>query len=359
MYALRRHRFPSITRAVALPLLGFLLAVVLTAFYIRGTRIEAERSATSYLWRYNIPKLLYGDLLPDFRLTDTKGRVWTPSDIPGSWTLLVFGTPSCSACRSQWADLNAVMSSEPKYRVLAVISGAPLLGSLADICERFAAEYRLNYPVLIDEGGGLAKRVCDPMPRIPFSVLLDPRGRVRYIFQGYQGNVLRQHIHRIMQFRGISVRSHRKPFPIDGEVNDHGVRKGLRDVIGQGWTVLTFSKNGCPKCSDRVNILARFRYGPQVRCFLLYGSPQEAEHEDIFTRGLGIRCISSPASDLPKKFGAHFVPLTFIFYNGSLARAELSQGTAVDLWNFLGAVTDGRTVFEKKRSVIKNRPAVH
>jgi peroxiredoxin len=293
------------------------------------------------------PTLRYGELIPDFKLRDTQGQLWTRRNILHHWTLICFGHLSCPPCRTQLDELRSMSGSQSAIQVIGVLSDVPLFGSLRGIAQRFQQEHHLNYPLLLDNNARFTQRVCDANNFFPFNALFDPQGRLRYVFVGYRGNLLEQEINKLMSISRVVVRLDKPKIAPDGILNEQGKITTLHSIINRGWTVLTFARYGCLHCNSRFNLLARFGYNQSIRCYFVFNSPEEAAMETKFLADYPyIHCVSSNPNDLPKKFGAFFVPLTILFYNGRLAYVSMNQSSEdVMLWAILGSIEDQRLTF--------------
>ncbi|MGH2753023.1 MAG: peroxiredoxin [Actinomycetota bacterium] len=95
-----------------------------------------------------------GDIAPDFQMLDADGKIWRLADLRGRKVILYFypidDTPGCTieACdfRDSYGDL-----VESGYTVL----GVSPQGRASK--RAFIEKYGLNFPLLIDEGGDVAK----------------------------------------------------------------------------------------------------------------------------------------------------------------------------------------------------------
>ena len=99
-------------------------------------------------------KLKAGDNAPDFEAQDADGKTWRLSDLRGKKVILYFypadDTPGCTREACDFRDAQSDFT-DAGYIVL----GASPQG--AGSHSAFASKYRLNFPLLVDEGMGLAK----------------------------------------------------------------------------------------------------------------------------------------------------------------------------------------------------------
>ncbi len=100
-------------------------------------------------------ELEVGAPAPDFEMADHEGRTWRLSDLRGRKVILYFypadDTPGCTAEACGFRDSLGELS-EAGYQVLGVSPQD------AGSHRAFAAKYDLNFPLLVDEGGEVAKR---------------------------------------------------------------------------------------------------------------------------------------------------------------------------------------------------------
>ncbi|MDQ3771874.1 MAG: peroxiredoxin [Actinomycetota bacterium] len=98
-------------------------------------------------------KLVPGDAAPEFVAEDAQGKTWRLADLRGNKVILYFypadDTPGCTAQACDFRDAHSELS-DLGYIVL----GASPQG--AGSHESFAAKYRLNFPLLVDEDMSLA-----------------------------------------------------------------------------------------------------------------------------------------------------------------------------------------------------------
>jgi peroxiredoxin len=123
-----------------------------------------------------IPALAVGSPAPDFNLTDTSGALVSLSQYRGKVVLLDFWQTWCVPCVESIPRLKAL---QDKYRA----QGLVILGITdrldaegAATLRRFAAEYHVNYPLLIDEKGTTAAQYS--ILGYPHTYLVGRDGRV-------------------------------------------------------------------------------------------------------------------------------------------------------------------------------------
>ena len=96
-----------------------------------------------------------GDRAPSFTLKDQDGKTHKLADYKDQTLVLYFypkdDTPGCTKQACSFRDLNAEIAAE----------GAAVLGVSVDSAEshqKFREKYRLNFPLLVDDGAKVATR---------------------------------------------------------------------------------------------------------------------------------------------------------------------------------------------------------
>jgi peroxiredoxin len=109
----------------------------------------------------------------DLELSDLAGRTVRIRDLRGQVVLLNFWATWCAPCRDEMPGL-ATLARELGPRGLAVI-GVNYKESKREV-QAFVQEQKLGFPVLLDDGGQVAKRY--QVFALPVTVLVDRRGMV-------------------------------------------------------------------------------------------------------------------------------------------------------------------------------------
>lgn len=123
-----------------------------------------------------------GKMAPDFTLKDRDGKEWKLSSLRGKRIVLMdFGRSFCVPCKSVARDLQALHKeyAAKGVQVLAINLDAreiPTLPALVDA-------YKLTFPILLDWQFEAARAYG--LTTIPYLVLVDKKGIVRYVHVGY------------------------------------------------------------------------------------------------------------------------------------------------------------------------------
>ena len=115
-----------------------------------------------------------GSLAPDFALERLSGETFHLSDHRGKVVAINVWATWCPPCREEIPDLIEVqkqMRGEVLFVGVSIDKGGP------EKVRAFAEEFGINYPVVIDDGTVVRK--YGPMPGIPTTIFVGPRGKVR------------------------------------------------------------------------------------------------------------------------------------------------------------------------------------
>jgi peroxiredoxin len=125
-----------------------------------------------------------GQRAPDFTLKDLSGQAWRLSgSFPGKVVLLDFWATWCVPCVKELPHLQRLQDlyGEKGLQVLTIsIDGPDRLAGVS----AFVARYGFTFPVLLDTESQVVS-VYNPSLVLPHSVLVDRKGVIRYVHQGY------------------------------------------------------------------------------------------------------------------------------------------------------------------------------
>lgn len=124
---------------------------------------------------------LTGSEAPDFVLKAVDGKNYRLSEYRGEVVLVSFWASWCGECRSQLEDLSDLFE-----RVAGAdleMLGVSLDRDRSEVIDA-AKAVGVAFPALHDAGGEVGKQY--DVDKLPFVVLIDRDGVVRYEFQGYQ-----------------------------------------------------------------------------------------------------------------------------------------------------------------------------
>ena len=124
---------------------------------------------------------LKAPMAPDWTLKDTKGRTVKLSDFRGKVVILDFWDTWCPPCRK---EIPGFIKLQEAYggKGLQVIGAA--IGQEGEAAvKKFAAEWKMNYPVVLAEPGVV--REYGGIRSIPTTFVIDITGRARAMHVGY------------------------------------------------------------------------------------------------------------------------------------------------------------------------------
>lgn len=121
----------------------------------------------------------YGQMAPDFTLTDITGKIHKLSDYRGKDVMIVFWATWCGPCIIEIPHLIKLRNIVPedKLAMLAISFEDP------GLVKRFAERRKMNYTILAAEVRNLPK----PYSRIygiPSSFFINPDGKIKFATEG-------------------------------------------------------------------------------------------------------------------------------------------------------------------------------
>lgn len=155
--------------------LAWLLAVAqgltLVALFWAVGRIHLKRAPEAHALITDEGPEIHS-LMPAFEGWDTAGRRIRGSDYQGRSMVLLLVSLGCGPCERLLRDLNATRRGLVSAPEFVVVMEAP-----RPEAEAYRQRYRLECPVLVDEGA--AVRGLLGVARTPYGFLIDPQGVVR------------------------------------------------------------------------------------------------------------------------------------------------------------------------------------
>lgn len=110
----------------------------------------------------------------DFKLKDLDGKEVELASFKGKVVLLNFWATWCGPCK---AEIPGFVELQEKYRDKLTIIGYSV-DDTAELAKKYAAEYKMNYPILLGEGREDVQDAYGPIWGIPASFLIDKDGNV-------------------------------------------------------------------------------------------------------------------------------------------------------------------------------------
>jgi peroxiredoxin len=320
----------------------FLLTLLLC--FVAGVRREAQAMQQQMGEAARARFVLnYGETAPNFTLPTLAGGSLSRQDLQGRWSLLVFISLNCPACVKELTALQR-LRTEGRLRLVVIVSG-PGSGRGA-LLSRWYRKIGLNCPLLTDRENRVQNQFCDHPLIVPFSVLLDPDGKVRYLHHGYSAllsgeSTLVLTLQRFFQGKDLLELERDGGHPSapqapDGRVTlQDGRVCHLSDLWKGRVLVLNFLSEHCPTCQVQPRELARFRQNPGSTRFLsLY---RGIEDPDGPPAGGAVEVALDPSGEIFSRYAIKGVPHTVIIADGR-RRVEISGALPVDnFWSsFMG-----------------------
>ena len=123
-----------------------------------------------------------GEPAPDFTLPAAAGGNVRLSEHRGEVVLLTFWSSQCSVCIDQLAALGELQAT---YRSAGLVTFGVSVDDDIKRARRFAAAHAGRFPLLIDRHKSVSRSYR--IEELPTTVLIDRRGRVRYLQSDYHG----------------------------------------------------------------------------------------------------------------------------------------------------------------------------
>jgi peroxiredoxin len=122
-----------------------------------------------------------GEAAPDFALPAVAGGNVRLSEHRGEVVLLTFWSSGCSVCAAQ---LDALGSLQTTYRSAGLVTIAVSVDDNLDRALRYANSHPARFPLLLDRRKDVSRAYR--IERLPTMVLIDRRGRVRFVVADYR-----------------------------------------------------------------------------------------------------------------------------------------------------------------------------
>jgi thiol-disulfide isomerase/thioredoxin len=110
----------------------------------------------------------------DFTIKDVDGNQVSLASYKGKVVLLNFWATWCGPCK---AEIPGFVRLQEKYRDQLVVVGFSV-DDTAEKAKAYAAEYKMNYPILLGEGREDVQDAYGPIWGIPASFIISKDGRV-------------------------------------------------------------------------------------------------------------------------------------------------------------------------------------
>jgi len=116
-----------------------------------------------------------GKMAPlNYTVKDMNGAELKFSSLKGKIILLNFWATWCEPCKEEIPDL---ITLQEQYKDDLVVLGFSIDDSPEQL-RKYAAEYKMNYPVLVGAGHENIQEAYGPMWGVPVTVIIDREGRI-------------------------------------------------------------------------------------------------------------------------------------------------------------------------------------
>ncbi len=121
--------------------------------------------------------LKQGETAPDFSMVFDDGRYLQLSDLQGKPVVLNFWATWCGPCRLEMPELVKAAGADPNLVVLATD-----VQEARTPVEDFAAEFKMNLPIVLDKDGKV--RNLYRVPGLPTTYFIDKTGKIASVVVG-------------------------------------------------------------------------------------------------------------------------------------------------------------------------------
>jgi len=150
---------------------------VLGGAWIHATRVPTEAEVVARVAaRVNFQA-------PDFLLMTTDDKSISLSDYRGKVVLINFWASWCPPCRTEMPDIRAAAVAHPDNFIVLAINN----GESDETAENFARLFNLQFPILLDTDGAVARKYN--AQGLPTSFFIDQAGIVRAANMGAMSRV--------------------------------------------------------------------------------------------------------------------------------------------------------------------------
>jgi peroxiredoxin len=122
-----------------------------------------------------------GQKAPDFNLPTLKGPKLALSSLRGKVVILDFWAQWCEPCKKELPELEKL---QQRFAGKVAVVSVNIDKQRAN-AEALAGQLKLSFPVALDPQGAVAATY--DLPKMPTSFVLDQKGVVRYVHEGFDG----------------------------------------------------------------------------------------------------------------------------------------------------------------------------
>ena len=179
--------YPTATRPTATPRVAVAVRIDVTPGAQRPAFDDQEDATNSANMTLTETKQLIeampkvGAPAPDFSLRATDGATITLSALRGHPVVINFWALWCVPCRTEAPELQS-MYEQFGAQGLVILGVNDALSDTRDNAEKFVAEFRLGYPIPLDDAGKASEAFR--VPGIPTTFFVDAHGVIRQVIMG-------------------------------------------------------------------------------------------------------------------------------------------------------------------------------
>lgn len=146
-----------------------------------GSQLRTIASATLLTATGPLSAQTLGSPAPAFSLKTLAGATVSLSDYTGRPVLLNFWASWCKPCRGEMFDIIAAHAAHQEQHLEVLAINLTDQERMTD-ARKFAAEFHMPFPVLLDEKGKVRKKYA--LRGVPTTVFIDAHGVVRLVNPG-------------------------------------------------------------------------------------------------------------------------------------------------------------------------------
>lgn len=145
-----------------------------------------------------IDSLVVGKQAPDFTLQSLDGVQVSLSQFRGQPVVINFWASWCLPCREEMPELVRAYEAHKGEGLIILGLNLTYSDSLPDI-EAFASEFKISFPILLDEDGTVAGRLYQ-IPGVPTTIFINRDGTIQRIQVGQMsGEQIEQFVAEILK----------------------------------------------------------------------------------------------------------------------------------------------------------------
>jgi thiol-disulfide isomerase/thioredoxin len=210
--------------------LGSVLVTWAAARYVRqvegrdpGSPVAASASDTANTERMTLRFFRDPKPAPLFTVKDLDGREIAPASLRGKVVIVNFWATWCGPCRAEIPELVAL---QEKYKDTLQVIGISEDEAGVEVVRRFAAEHKINYPVVMTTPE--IEKMYPGISALPTSFILDRESRI-----------VQKHVGMLMARTTESEARHLAGLPVNAAIEEIDQAQGLKLNLENGAQAMT------------------------------------------------------------------------------------------------------------------------